>query len=434
MAHVAAGTMAPESDGTEATTRAGGGGGRAQDARRSRHAKREDGTDRADRVLRRQLIVGATTIAVVRIAAGVAFSKAATASFGLGPFFPGPLQSWTTPFLHWDAGYFLSIAQHGYTTVQSYDFLPLYPLLIRAVSPVFGYAGGALVVSWIASVFAVWGVMDVTARPSSRQTAWLAGTLLMWNPLSVFLLAGYAEALLVALMIWSLRFCMDRRWWPAAITAGLASAVLPQGIASAVVLVLALLLTDRSLRGWLKAAGLGLVGLAGMIGYVLYCWTSTGNPFKIRQAETVGWEARITYPLHMVFVDLSRLESWHFMVGTVDVSKQMRVIYALDVAVGLLAVALAVAGFVLCRWEPRLLLPACLFAVGLLISLVTIDAAADSSSRFILFLAPLYVIVAVLLHKIPPLPRFSVVTTVLMLSAASAVFFGAVFNLGYWLT
>jgi len=421
MAHVAAATMASEADGTEATNSA-------------RPAPRRGRAGRADRSLRRQLVVGATTIAVVRIVAGIAFSKAATASFGLGPWYPGPIQSWTTPFLRWDAGYFLSIAQHGYTTVQSYDFLPVYPLLIRAVSPIFGYAGGALVVSWIASVFAVWGVMDVTARLTSRQTAWLAGTLLMWNPLSVFLFAGYAEALLVALMIWSLRFCMDRRWWPAAITAGLASGVLPQGVASAVVVVLAVVLIDRTVRGWVKAAGFGLLGLAGGIGYLLYCWAATGNPLKIRQAETVGWEAHVTYPLHMVFVDLSRVSSWHFMVGTVDVSKQMRVIYALDVAVGLLAVALAVGGFMLCRRDRRLVLPASLFAVGLLISLVTIDAAADSTSRFILFLAPLYVIVAVLLHKIPPLPRLSVVSTVLMLSAASAVFFGAVFNLGYWLT
>ena len=119
-------------------------------------------------------------------------------------------------------------------------------------------------------------------------------------------------------------------------------------------------------------------------------------PFKIRDAETVGWQAHLTYPLHMVFVDLSRAASWQFMVGTVDVSKQMRVVYALDSAVGLLAVIVAVSGFALCRKDPRFILPATLFFVGLVISVVTVDGAADSTARFILFLAPFYVIVAVL--------------------------------------
>jgi hypothetical protein len=258
--------------------------------------------------------------------------------------------------------------------------------------------------------------------------------LLLWNPVSIFLLAGYAEALLVALMIWSLRFCLEGKWWPAAITAGIASGVLPQGIASAVVLALAVVLAERSVRGLLRGALFGLIGLAGSIAYVLYCWAATGNPFKIRDAETVGWQAHLTYPLHMVFVDLSRMLSWQYTVRGDDVSRQWRIVYALDGGEGLLAVVIAVAGFLLCRKDHRLILPATLFSVGLLISVITVDASADSTARFVLFLAPLYIIVAVLLNKLPLVARLPVVINVLMLSAATAVYFGAVFNLGYWLT
>jgi hypothetical protein len=89
---------------------------------------------------------------------------------------------------------------------------------------------------------------------------------------------------------------------------------------------------------------------------------------------------------------------------------------------------------VLSRKDHRLFLPATLFFVGLVISVITVDGAADSTARFLLFLAPFYVIVAVLLHKLPPVARLPAAINVLMLSAASAVFFGAVFNLGYWLT
>ncbi len=112
----------------------------------------------------------------------------------------------------------------------------------------------------------------------------------------------------------------------------------------------------------------------------------------------------------------------------------MRVVYALDSAVGLLAAIVAVSGFVLCRKDHRFILPAILFFVGLVISVVTVDGAADSTARFILFLAPFYVIVAVVVQQAPTVARLPVAINVLMLSAASAVFFGAVFNLGYWLT
>jgi hypothetical protein len=166
----------------------------------------------------------------------------------------------------------------------------------------------------------------------------------------------------------------------------------------------------------------------------VYSWTATGNPFKIREAETAGWQAHLTYPFHMVFVDLSRTASWHFTVGTADVSPQMKVVYALDAGIGLFAVAVAVAGVVLSARDRRLVLPTTLLLVGVLISVITVDAAADSTARFMLFLAPLYVIVAVVLHKLPALVRLPVVLNVVILAAGSAVFFGALFNLGYWLT
>jgi hypothetical protein len=126
--------------------------------------------------------------------------------------------------------------------------------------------------------------------------------------------------------------------------------------------------------------------------------------------------------------------SWQYSVGGDNVSRQWRIVYALDGGVGLLAVAIAVAGFALCRRDHRLILPATLFSVGLVISVITVDDSADSTARFVFFLAQLYVIAAVLLQRLPSVARLPVVINVLMLSGASAVFFGAVFNLGYWLT
>jgi hypothetical protein len=264
--------------------------------------------------------------------------------------------------------------------------------------------------------------------------AWLVGVLVMWNPVSVFLLAGYADALLMALMIWSLRFCLDRRWWPAALLAGLASGVLPQGIASAVMVAVAVVLANPSVRGVVRGLGFGLVGLAGTIGYLVFSWVNAGDPLEIRKAETVGWQAHLTYPFHMVFTDLARVGTWHFAVHGVDVSHQMRVVYLLDGVIGIIGAATAVAGFVLCRRDRRLILPAVQFSVGLVISVVTVDYAADATARFVLCLAPFYVLVAACLHRLPALVRVPAAVQLLVLSAVVATFSGVLFNIGYWLT
>lgn len=371
---------------------------------------------------------------MIRIACGVALSQAAVASLPVGPWLAGPIRSWTDPFVQWDATLFTSIAQHGYRTVTIRAFFPVDPLAIRTLSPIFGYPGAAIAVSWIACFFAVWGVMDVAERFSSRRMAWVAGTLLVWNPVSVFLLAGYADALLVAVMIWSLRFCLDGRWWPAALLAGVASGVLPQGIASAVVVALAVVLASPTARGVVRGACFGLVGLAGIVGYLVFSWVDTGNPLIVRTAQAEGWHARLTFPFHMVFADLTRVVSWHHVVRSVDVSRQMQVVYLLDVVVGLLGAAVAVVGFWLCRRDRRLVLPAVLFSAGLMISVVTVNFAQDSTDRFILCLAPLYVIAAAGLERLPAATRSPVVLQVLAVSAAAAAFFGVLFNLGYWMT
>ena len=369
----------------------------------------------------------------VRFVVGVVLSQATAASFHPGPWSPPPSHDWTGPFVRWDSSIFIGIAQHGYTATSTYAFLPLYPLLIRAVSPIFGYQGGALAVAWTASLFAVWGVMDVTGRFTTRQLAWVAGALLVWNPVSIFLMAGYAEALLVALMIWSLRFCLDGRWWLAAATAAAASAVQPQGLASAVVVAVGILLADRSVRGAIRGAAFGVIGALGFIAYLAYCWHTTGNPFIIRSAEAVGWGAHLTYPLHMVVEDLSRSTSWHWVQNGVDTSRQMRVVYAMDAIVGIVVTVISVVGIVLAYRDRRLVLPALLLVVGLLISVTSVGQYADSTARYVLYLAPFYVLVAVGLSRLPERARIPTAIQVLLVSAAFAAFFGVVFNLGYWL-
>ena len=202
---------------------------------------------------------------------------------------------------------------------------------------------------------------------------------------------------------------------------------------SAALVLVAVVLADRSVRGVLRGIGFGAVGMVGFAAYLGYSWHATGNPLIITSAETTGWGAHLTYPMHMVLVELSRSTPWHDVVRGVDVSGQMRGVFLLDGVAGLVAAAVTVGGCVLAVRHRRLVLPVLLLLMGLLVSVTTISSTADSTARYVLYLAPLYVVAAVLLDALPPVARLPTALQVLAVCAALATFFGAVFTLGYWL-
>jgi hypothetical protein len=311
--------------------------------------------------------------------------------------------------------------------VDSHAFLPAYPILIRVFSPIFGYRYAALVVAWAAALIAIWGVLDVARRYVSFEAACMAALLLAWNPASIFFVAGYPEGLLVAAMVWSLRFCLDGRWWLAATLATVASISMPQGVVAAPVLGLAVLLGDRRWIGLLRAVFFALLGELGLLGFYVYCWVTTGNPLIFESATKSGWHSQITYPFHTVLSDLHAL----FAGG---VTPQVSAVLTLNALAGVLGGVLAVAGLYLCWRDRSLILPTALLALGVLVSVLTIEPSLEGTGRFILFLAPLYVIVAVLLDRLPRIARLPVGASLLVVSVLLSVLFSVMFNLGWWLT
>jgi len=373
------------------------------------------------------LLLSAIGIVVIRVGAAL-FTAHLALSFGKqGPWFRAHHTSLGDLFDRWDARHYIQIAHFGYSNLDSHAFFPAYPLLIRLISPVFGYPNAALAVSWLAAVFAVWGVLDVARRFISLQSSWIVAILFAWNPVSIFFVAGYPEGLLVATMIWSLRFCLDRKWWQAATLAAVASIVMPQGVVSALVLGLAVLLGDRRWVGLFRSVSYVVLGELGLLGYLVYCWVVTGHPLIVETASKNGWHSHVTYPFHTVFSELNSL----FASG---LSPQIHAVWTLNGIAGALGGVLAVAGLYLCRRDRRLVLPATLLALGVLVSVATIEPSLESTGRFIFFLAPLYIIFGVLLDRIPRVVRLPVGVSVLVISVVLAVLYGVLFNLGWWLT
>ena len=122
---------------------------------------------------------------------------------------PRALEIWA----RWDSEWYLLIAERGYDVVSlptqfglrtdptfTAGFLPLYPVLIRALTPIFGGVGAGLVISNLA-LFAALLLLHRLVRfevdgETGEVAAMFSCVALLVFPSSLFLSAVYAESLL----------------------------------------------------------------------------------------------------------------------------------------------------------------------------------------------------------------------------------------------
>jgi hypothetical protein len=366
-------------------------------------------------------------ITVPRLAVAFVLSAVTERTAAVGTAGPA-VHGVASGLLNWDAAHYLALAEHGYASTPDTNFFPLEPLLIHIVGEVMGFPNATIAVAWIAFAFAVWGIVDVaTILTSSRRGAIAAALLFAWSP-SVFFVTGYADSLLVALTVWSLRFCLQRRWLAAALLAGAASAVTPQGALAGVIVVVGILLAERGAKRVVLAAGYGLVSELGLIGFCLFCWSRFGNPVEFEKAGTTFWHDQITYPLHVTFRDLGFAG---LTARSGPLITEVHFIYFLDVAAALVAIAAVVLAVGLCLRDRRWILPTLLLVMGAVLNLSVMDQWAAGEIRFIGCLVGVYLVSAVVFEY---LARRSIllVAAVLVPSAALAIFVETLFHMAYW--
>ncbi len=136
--------------------------------------------------------------------------------------------------LSWDAGWYQSIAAHGYAAsgTQSLRFFPGYPMAARALSwlPGVSVQTALVVVSNLAALgaFFALGVLvrrDLGDEALARRTVWLAAL----APSAYALVLGYADSSLLLLAVLTLLFVRRGHWWWAAATGLAAGLVRPVG-------------------------------------------------------------------------------------------------------------------------------------------------------------------------------------------------------------
>lgn len=364
----------------------------------------------------------------------------------LGRFFLDPWQ-------HWDGQWYLRIARSGYADDGSAAFFPLYPALIRMLTPVTGGdpLAAALVISWLAFAGALVVLAKLLAADFGESIAGTSLLLLASFPTAFYFHAAYTESLFLLLAAGALLAARRRRWIAAGLLGLLAGLTRSAGFLLAPVLAIEAwtqawrgdggarwrdLASRAGLSAIARAPGRSLAGaaiplLALPLLLVLFD-RALGEPFAFSHAQRL-WErhpaapwtalvdgVRVLLPGGPRLLDplpggLPRLT--HYTGGFLESNA-----YNLLAAVG----GLALAAVALRRLPPSY---GALALGGVLLPLLSPSQVLPlySMPRFLVVLFPLFVTLAGTLENRPVLRG-----ALLVLSAALQGLFAVRFALWYW--
>ena len=209
---------------------------------------------------------------------------------------------------HWDADYYVAIAQHGYRPLLPSDqgivaFFPGEPAVLRAVHAfVRNWTLAALVVSAVAGSVVVVSLARLATYES--ENAALPGRAVLYlvlSPFAVFLAAGYSESLFLALALPAWLAARRGSWALAGVLGGLAASVRITGVFLGIALLVEhLVMRRRAGRPLVDAESAWLLlPFAVTAGYFGYLEHLTGDWLAWVHAQAAApWTRHLTSPWH----------------------------------------------------------------------------------------------------------------------------------------
>jgi hypothetical protein len=255
-----------------------------------------------------RLAVGAALAIAHQLASSDHLSSAAVARINEG-------------LLGWDAGWYESIARHGYAGAghSSLRFFPLLPILARGLSELPGVGVGAAVVV-VANVSALVGtgilVALVRRETGDIRLAERAAWLVCLAPAAFTFVMGYAEGTLLVLCAGTFLALRTRHWWWAAGLGVAAGLTRPLG---AVLVLPALVEAVRGLRstgtgeriGRVAAVAGPVVGTGAFLGWVGWRYGDALTPLRLQ--EEGGHHGHLADPFVTLAHDASFLAHGHHL-------------------------------------------------------------------------------------------------------------------------
>jgi hypothetical protein len=242
--------------------------------------------------------VGLAILALVAVAVLPSFEAVGAPGWPAPPLGPG-WHNLVTAWERFDGLWFLRVATGGYVDGDgSAAFFPLYPMLIRILSPVLG--GHPLAAALLVSNAAFLGALVIfyllTDSEYDEATARRAVLYLAVFPTAFFFLAPYSESLFLLLAVSSLAAARRGRWEVAGIVGALASATRSVGV------LLPFPLAVEAFHQWKERRG-GLVrpliwsavASVGTIAYLFFWWRKSGDLLAPLHQQAI-WQREAALP------------------------------------------------------------------------------------------------------------------------------------------
>jgi len=230
------------------------------------------------------------------------------------------LPTWLSSLANFDGLHYISIARDGYAQYEQ-AFFPLYPLLIKFLTPLFfnnQLLTGIIIsnISFFLGIIILLNYFKITIFERSRQDSnWLIIFLLAF-PTSFFFGAVYTEGLFFLLLVSVLYFLKKKGYFFVVIFAFLASLTRLVGVFLIIPIAFHIIEKYRILKIKNKERATKMVAptaiynylkpfltlLAPFLGLGLYCfylWKSTGDPFFFLTSQPIFGANRSS---HLIFL------------------------------------------------------------------------------------------------------------------------------------
>lgn len=345
--------------------------------------------------------------------------------FPIFPSFP-KLQNYPM-FFDWDAGYYLKIAEHGYWSIQSTAFYPLYPLLIHGLVLIthLSYHSSAFWIAnlslWLALIFLYQLILTEHEIRIAKLTLWLITAF----PAAMFFNCAYTESINLLCLVLFFYF-LQRDQWYLALLAGCFAAI-THGFGLLLIFSgLAFLWTKRtqlkSSTLILRIISLLLIIPLGVLLYMIFLYAITGSPFTSFYAHRF-WDHQSIKPVIHIITFLGHM--W-LNPGYDSPFKIIETIH------GIFSLIMVLMGILMLVIYPKHFnLPIKVFYIVSVIMSISSGPSGqvDSFSRYVLVLFPGFIVWAYICKQ----REFLFITSLWIMLPLKTILMG-MFADGYWIT
>ncbi len=331
-----------------------------------------------------------------------------------GKFFK-PINSILDLFYRWDSGWYLNIISKGYTYIpdkeSSVAFFPLYPMIIKVISAITSHPKiVGFIVSNIALLIACYYLYKLVQVEYDQSTATQTIILMLIAPVSFFFSIMYTEGLFLALTISAFYYARKKNWLVASIIGFFVALTKVTGVFIFIPILMEYLqISWTSLKPNFRIIKKDMLWLllipAGLGTYMTYLYAKFGDPIAFYHAYA-AWGSKLV--LATTTFELAAAKNYTFykiLFFAIVIITLLEIIYCIKCKIRLSYVTYCIL----------------LFIIFISSSLL------DSILRYTSILFPLYMGLAILIKKHPPLKLPIELASIMLLTLMTVLFVN-----GYW--